>query len=106
MNLPPLPDDFYHQRAEQLADLLVRKQKAYGRSAERSGAILAILFPDGIPPERFQEALLIVRVLDKLSRIATGAKDEENPWQDVAGYALLALALQASARPENTPNEP
>lgn len=47
---------------------------------------------DGIAPEQYGDALLIVRVFDKLMRVAT-AKDAlgENPWRDVAGYGLCGV---------------
>ena len=58
------------------------------------------LFPFGIPVHAFDDALLIVRVLDKLSRIAQRGADGadlggESPYSDLAGYALLGLASDA-----------
>jgi hypothetical protein len=66
------------------------KQAAYGDSVGRSGQILRVLYPGGVPVEALFDALLVVRVLDKLSRIATD-RDAlgESPWRDIAGYALL-----------------
>jgi len=88
----------YHQEAEKLASLVVKKQEAYGDSFGKSGQIMAILYPDGIQPHQLNDALTIVRVIDKLFRIAT-KKDAfgESPWKDILGYALLAVV-----REENT----
>ena len=61
----------YLQIAESVARLVIEKQAAYGDSFGRSGAVMAILYPEGIPPEAMEDALTIVRVLDKLFRIAT-----------------------------------
>ena len=78
-----------------LAELLADKQRAYGDSFGRSGAVLRILYPDGIPPAAYDDVLTLARIIDKLFRIATakGKPDRhgESPWLDVAGYALLAL---------------
>lgn len=50
------------------------------------------LFPDGIQPENYVNVLAIVRVVDKLFRIATDPNYKgENPWKDITGYGLLRL---------------
>jgi len=83
----------YHVHANRTADLVVEKQAAYGDSFGKAGAVLSLLYPEGIPPDKMDDALTIVRVVDKLFRIAT-KKDAfgENPWQDILGYAILAVA--------------
>jgi hypothetical protein len=82
----------YATLAAQVAATVERKNKAYGDSFGKSGAVLAILYPAGIPLDAYGDALTIVRVVDKLFRIATD-RDAlgESPWQDIAGYALLAV---------------
>jgi hypothetical protein len=79
--------------AQDLVDLVERKQAAYGDSFGKAGAVIKILYPDGVPTEAVPEMLTVVRVIDKLFRIAT-ARDAlgESPWDDIAGYALLAAA--------------
>jgi hypothetical protein len=54
---------------------------------------LSVLYPSGIKPEQYTDALAIIRVIDKLFRIANN-KDafSESPWRDIAGYALLGIA--------------
>lgn len=90
----------YHVTAKVIADLVVEKQAAYGDSFGKAGSIMKTLYPEGIPPEKMDDALTIVRVIDKLFRIAT-KKDAfgENPWKDIMGYALLA---QVRALPPGT----
>lgn len=75
-----------------IAATVEEKQVAYGDSFGKSGEVLAILYPHGIPVEAYGDALAIVRVVDKLFRIATD-RDAlgESPWRDIAGYALLAV---------------
>jgi hypothetical protein len=74
------------------------KQAAYGDSFGKSGAVMSILYPDGIPPSKLDDALTVVRVLDKLFRIATD-RDAlgESPWRDIVGYGLLAIKRQECA---------
>lgn len=89
----------YVEIGEGVGELVEKKQVQYGDSAGKSGSVLQILYPNGIPTHAFDQALLIVRVLDKLMRIAQQGPDRtdlggENPWFDIAGYALLALKQQ------------
>lgn len=86
-----MPD--YVGLGQQIGLLVQQKQIAYGDSFSKAGSIMSILYPGGIPAEKLDDALTMVRVLDKLFRIAT-AKDAfgESPWQDICGYALLSTA--------------
>lgn len=80
------------QIALEIAALVERKQLAYGNSFGKSGAVLRILYPDGISHEQMDDALTVTRVLDKLFRIATEKSAlGESPWRDIMGYALLAV---------------
>jgi hypothetical protein len=89
----------YPELALSVARLVEQKQAQYGDSFGRGGAILRTLYPAGIRPEALEQALTVVRVIDKLFRIATAAgrpdAGGENPWQDIAGYALLELGRAA-----------
>ena len=53
---------------------------------------MEILYPNGISKDKYKDSLAMIRVIDKLFRIATD-KDAfgESPWRDIVGYALLAL---------------
>jgi hypothetical protein len=75
-----------------VGQLVERKNRAYGDSFRKSGAFLRLLYPNGIQPEQYDDALLLVRIFDKQMRIATakGAFDE-SPYEDIAGYGLLGL---------------
>ncbi len=72
--------------------LVERKNRAYGDAFDVAGDAMRLLYPSGISPAQYGEALALVRVFDKMKRIATD-RDAfgEDPWQDVAGYALLAM---------------
>jgi hypothetical protein len=96
-------------RNERLAELGIRigklvqaKNLAYGNSAGNAGAIMRVLYPDGVKPHQYDDALLVVRVLDKLSRIAQRGEDGqdkggESPWSDISGYGVLGLAADVEA---------
>ena len=82
----------YEQTAEEIGKLVSEKNTAYGSSFAEAHKILAVLYPKGIAPHQFTDALAIIRVIDKLFRIATN-KDAfgESPWQDIAGYGILGV---------------
>lgn len=82
--------------AARIASLVVEKDAAYGRAFDKAAAFFAVLYPDGMKPDQYADALGLVRVFDKMQRIATD-RDAlgESPWQDIAGYALLALRRMA-----------
>jgi hypothetical protein len=78
--------------AKEAGQLVTEKNEAYGDSFRTSGEILKLLYPNGVQPEQYRDMLATVRVLDKLSRIATDKKAlGENPWKDILGYAILAV---------------
>lgn len=79
----------YIKKAMELGKLVETKQEQYGDSWGKAGKILAILYPDGVKPEQYHTFLGIVRVLDKICRLAAGNKGDENAWEDLAGYGLL-----------------
>lgn len=79
--------------------LLREKNAAYGNAFEEAEKVLKVLFPDGVPVEKYQDFLTVTRIIDKLFRIATdkGALGED-PWRDIAGYAILSLWSQQKGR--------
>jgi len=68
------------------------KNKIYGDSVLDAPKVFEILYPDGIKVEQYGDVLLLVRVFDKMKRIAT-KKDAlgESPWGDLAGYSVLGI---------------
>lgn len=83
----------YKQIGEEIGSLVDEKNAAYGSSFAESYKILSVLYPNGIKPEQYTDALAIIRVIDKLFRLAN-RKDAfgESPWRDIAGYAILGVA--------------
>lgn len=88
----PQQNNKFEVLATEVGKLVDEKNKAYGDSFMKAGEFLKILYPTGIPPEKYIDALCIVRMFDKLMRIAT-KKDAlgESPYRDLMGYALLGL---------------
>ena len=79
----------------QVGDLVERKNQAYGDSFSTAGDALRILYPNGVAAAQLDDALVLARVWDKLSRVARANDPSgESPWLDIAGYALLALNRQ------------
>lgn len=80
----------YEMLAMEIGQLVDEKNEAYGDSANTSSEAFKLLYPNGIKPEQYSDALLLVRVWDKMKRIAT-RKDAfgESPFKDIAGYGLL-----------------
>ena len=90
----------YKQIGEEIGNLVDEKNAAYGSSFAECHKILSVLYPNGIQPEQYTDALAIIRVIDKLFRIAN-KKDAfgESPWKDIAGYAILGIANDDSKKP-------
>lgn len=82
-------DDIYINIALEIGKLVQEKNAQYGDSVNNTEEFLNILFPNGIDPENYKNIGVIVRVWDKLKRIANGNKGKENAWQDIAGYGIL-----------------
>lgn len=91
----------YAALGAEIGRLVETKQAAYGDSFGKAGDVLRIFYPTGVPPEKFDDMLALVRLIDKQFRIAT-KRDAfgESPWRDIAGYALLAVK-QAEGEGEN-----
>lgn len=86
------PKGTYEKIGKEIGQLLERKQISYGNSFGRSKDIFCVLYPDGIKPEQYTEMLTLIRIIDKLFRIATNKDQfEEDSFKDIAGYAILML---------------
>ena len=98
----------YTELAEQIGNLVDQKNAAYGSSFDQAGDFLKLLYPDGIPVDSYTDMLCVVRIFDKLKRIAT-RKDAfgESPYGDIVGYGLLGLYKDGgSQKVDNTEPEP
>lgn len=92
MSDPKLRGEF-QQIADEIGKLTSEKQVAYGDSFNQCGEFLMLLYPNGIPVEKYTDVLCLARMFDKMKRIAA-RKDAfgESPYRDIAGYALLGIS--------------
>lgn len=88
----------FKEVANEVADLVTEKNKAYGSSFLKSENFIRDLWPNGIPVESYGDMLAMIRIVDKFFRIATN-KDAfgEDPWRDVNGYSLLRTTYNTAA---------
>lgn len=88
----------YEQLGREIGALTDVKNASYGNSFDRAGNVLREFYPQGVSPEKMDEMLGLVRIIDKGFRIATD-RDAfgESPWRDIAGYGLLG-AMRAELR--------
>lgn len=100
--------------ASDIGKLVEEKNKAYGSAFDRAGDFLKVLYPEGIKPDQYKDMLCIIRVFDKLMRIATAYEGTEEKkveaYSDLSGYGLLGLRSsleeqQITARKDNKDEE-
>ena len=83
----------YEKIGTEIGKLVQEKNEAYGDSFGQACRILEVLYPEGIQPSQYRDALAVTRVIDKLFRLAN-KKDAfgESPRRDICGYAILGVA--------------
>lgn len=96
---------YYHLKDKGLTDfekvglkigqLLNRKNRDYGNAFIDGTKFMELLFPNGIPIDKYSDVLLLIRIFDKMKRIATVKKhtDIESPFEDIAGYGMLGDSI-------------
>ena len=80
----------FQKIATDIGALLQEKNTSYGNAFDASAAFLNILYPHGIAPAQYTDLGLLIRIFDKMMRIANGASTED-PYQDIAGYGILGV---------------
>lgn len=81
----------YEQVALSIAKLVEKKQIQYGNSFSFSYEVMKVLYPNGMTIEQMSDALVVIRIIDKLFRIANGNKGNEDAFSDIVGYGLLSV---------------
>lgn len=86
----------YEELGRQTGELVDKKQAGYGNAVDIVPKIMQILCPNGIPPEKYEDAELIMRILEKFVRILNGDPRSfgENPWDDAAGYCIIGKSRE------------
>lgn len=85
---------------ELLGSLVTDKQRQYGDSVAKTTEQLRILWPAGIQVHHYGDMQLVVRILDKLCRVAARGPEGtdlggESPYLDLAGYGILGVRKDA-----------
>jgi len=76
-----------------MGKLVAEKNAAYGDSFFKGGELLKQLYPNGVKPDQYTDMLAVIRIIDKLFRIATDKSAfSEEPYKDICGYALLGIS--------------
>ncbi len=79
----------FKEIAKEMGEFVTEKNKAYGNSFEECEKFLYMLFPVKIPIKHYGNILCIVRMFDKLKKIAADRDTfQENPFDDLVGIAL------------------
>ena len=87
-----MKNNIFSELGNSVGEIVHDKQLAYGDSFGRSGECLRQMFPKGIELNQYDDLLTIARILDKLFRLANDPRAfDENPYQDIVGYALLGM---------------
>lgn len=83
----------FQKIGEQIGKLVDEKNEAYGDAFSKCGEFLKLLYPEGIKPEQYTDALCLVRIFDKQMRIANRKEAfGESPYNDITGYGILGSA--------------
>jgi|ETNmetMinimDraft_2_1059921.scaffolds.fasta_scaffold25134_2 hypothetical protein len=96
----------YEKIGADIGKLVQEKNEAYGDSFGQACKILEVLYPNGVTPDQYRDALAVTRVIDKLFRLAN-KKDAfgESPWRDICGYAILGVANDESEKSDDKQKE-
>ena len=85
----------FTDQVDKVAMIVKQKNQAYGNSFGTAGKALRILYPDGIKPEQYDDALLITRIWDKIKRLSVDNDPfGESPYVDIAGYAICGATMK------------
>lgn len=89
---PNAPRSEFEIIADEIGKLVTEKNEAYGSAYIKTAQFLLLLFPNGIHIHRYRDMLLMVRILDKLMRLATRPDAfGESPYRDISGYGILGV---------------
>ena len=75
----------YEKLGKKIGEIVTKKQESYGNAFEKSSEVVKVLYPN-----QYVEMLTVLRIIDKLFRVATDKDNHnEDPFLDIAGYGLL-----------------
>lgn len=76
--------------ATDIGNFVEEKNQGYGNSFDKTENFLLSLYPNGIKPDQFTDAICSMRIFDKLSKLSSGNGDkfDENIYEDLMGVVL------------------
>jgi hypothetical protein len=85
-----------------------KKQEEYGDTDLKASRMIDILYPDGITPEKYDDFLFSLKILEKLSRLSSDNISYDSKMdlvQDIAGYGILGTYnKRVATMPKQTDN--
>lgn len=84
----------YKEVGSSIGHIVDQKNKQYGNAINDTEDFLRLLYPCGIAPSDYKNIGILVRIFDKIKRIANGNKGDENAYMDIAGYAILMSKIK------------
>lgn len=89
----------FEEAGARIGKLVEEKNAAYGNSFVTCAQALELLYPDGVKPSQYRDMLALVRIWDKMMRVATD-RDAlgESPFGDITGYGILGLVAVEEER--------
>jgi len=79
----------FKEIADKIGSMVEEKNVQYGDSYANTQKFLDILYPESIPVEKFSDIVCIIRIFDKLKKVAAQVEsDEENPYADLIGITI------------------
>jgi hypothetical protein len=88
----------FQEIGQLLGELVTIKNEKYGDSFKDSTFFLELLYPNGIHPNQYTDMLALVRMFDKMKRIATDKESlGESPFVDIGGYSILGIKNSGDA---------
>lgn len=91
-----IPKGLEHQKdffdvGEKLVTKVAQKNNDYGSAFEQIEEILKVLYPNGVPVHQYGNMSLLVRMLDKVCRLANEREKfyNEDSWDDLIGYCFV-----------------
>jgi len=84
--------DNFENVAKQIVETVKVSNKETGNCFTETTKVIKLLFPNGIPSGKEQEAAALLRIIDKMFKIVNNpGSNTLKDWQGLSAYALNAV---------------
>ena len=84
----------YEEIGKNIGALVDKKNKAYGNSFSDVESFIKMIFPEKINVDNYGDAIFIIRLFDKMKRLATDKNAfNEDVYKDIIGLAVRLYVL-------------